>query len=432
MSNINTNGLDANYPIPGQNNSTQGFRNNFAIIKNNLNTGSNEITDLQTKAVLKSALANSTIDNNMANTLIANASVLQFRSTMYNLGNALVDNVLVDCSLGDSQYGNLAGNITLSFGSWVPTNTSGGIELQIGRPNVDANFNVTFPSEAIFDSTYGWSLVENSSQNGSLTTLTFPHNSTQLNFKLISTDCGNSIYVTPVNRGFKTTQIQTRTPPSTGQLGDVNGTVCIDAAVTQLKVTSSTSSDFFATANTTTLYTGMPVVFTGTSFEANVVVGNTYYVGNIANSTHFTVSANANASGNVNLAGSTGTMYLNPVSYMYIATADYSANAYNRNIDSITAPNIITVSGSTANLSANNPIIFAGDDTGNTGNITLNKVYYISSVSSSNITISTTRTNGVAGAEVKTLTTVSTGNVDIDYTVYDGPDIFRRIPLNPF
>ena len=28
-STINTNGLDVNYPIPGKNNSSQGFRNNY-------------------------------------------------------------------------------------------------------------------------------------------------------------------------------------------------------------------------------------------------------------------------------------------------------------------------------------------------------------------------------------------------------------------
>jgi len=93
MSSINTNSLDVNYPIPGQNNSTQGFRNNFTNIKQNLDIAGNEISDLQNKAVLKSALANSVINNDMANTLIANAATLQFRATTYNLGNALVGNV---------------------------------------------------------------------------------------------------------------------------------------------------------------------------------------------------------------------------------------------------------------------------------------------------------------------------------------------------
>ena len=434
MSTINTNGIDVNYPIPGQNNSTQGFRNNFTAIRQNLNIAASEISDLQNKVVLKSALANSTLNNDMANTLIANASTLQFRATTYNLGNALVDNVLIDCTLGDVQYGNLAGNITLDFGSWIPTNTQGGIELQLGRPNANVNYSIFFPSEAVFESRYGWPIIENSDYANNVSTLTFPHDLLQINLKLYSNDCGNTIFVQPINRPFKTTQVQYGVPPSTGRLGDTNGTIYIGDSVAQFTVTSSTSSDFFVTANTASLYTGMPVVFTGTSFEANVVVGNTYYVGNIANTTHFTISANANASGNVNLAGGSGTLYANPISYMYVAVDTYSANAVNRNIDSTTAPNIITVSGGTANLVANYPIQFTAtaNANANTGGLTTDSVYYIKSVSGSNITVSMTRNNGVAGPEYQSITTVGSGNVDVDYTVFDGPDIFRRIPLQPF
>ena len=53
MSTINTNALDVNYPIPGVNNNSQGFRDNFASIKTNLNTAATEITDLQNKVVVK-------------------------------------------------------------------------------------------------------------------------------------------------------------------------------------------------------------------------------------------------------------------------------------------------------------------------------------------------------------------------------------------
>ena len=111
---------------------------------------------------------------------------------------------------------------------------------------------------------------------------------------------------------------------------------------------------------------------------------------------------------------------------------EYYKNSYNRNIDSTTSPKFITVSGSTANLVVNYPIIFTGTGTGNTANIELDKVYYINSVSGSDITISKTRYNGVAGPEYTNITTVGSGNVNIDYTVYDGPDIFRRTTLEPF
>ena len=49
-SNINTDALNANYPVPGVDNTSQGFRDNFANIKNNLDAASTEISDLQNKA----------------------------------------------------------------------------------------------------------------------------------------------------------------------------------------------------------------------------------------------------------------------------------------------------------------------------------------------------------------------------------------------
>ena len=39
MSTINTNGIDVNYPVPGVNNNSQGFRDNFAAVKTNLEIG---------------------------------------------------------------------------------------------------------------------------------------------------------------------------------------------------------------------------------------------------------------------------------------------------------------------------------------------------------------------------------------------------------
>lgn len=436
MSTINTSGIDVNYPIPGQNNSTQGFRNNFASVKQNLNIAATEITDLQNKVVVKTALANSTLNNDMGNTLISNASVLQFRNTTYNLGNALADNVLVDCSLGDVQYGNLAGNINLSFGSWVPTGTLGGIDLQIGRPNVHANFTITFPSQALFTDNYGWSIVENSNQAAGLTTLTFPYNVTQLNLTLTTNDCGNTIYVQPTNRSFQSTQIQTRTPPSTGQLGDKVGTICIDTGTTQLVVTGANTDPYFTTSSTSTLTPGLPIVVTGVSLEANVVVGTTYYVRNVVSSTTFTLATTSALSSNIAVAANvTGTtMLLNPVQYMYIAVQDFNAsyNANPVNVTSTTSPNILTLSSFT-NVANNNPIMFSGTSA-NLANVGVeaNKVYYIKSAWSGNgnIILSQFRYNGIAGNEYQGINTVATGN--IDFTAFSGSDIFRRVTINPF
>lgn len=433
MSTINTSAIDVNYPVPGQNNSTQQFRNNSASIKQNLDIAASEITDLQTKAVLKAALANTTIDNNMANTLISNASVLQFRNTMYNLGNALVDNVLVNCVLGDVQYGTLAGNINLDFGSWIPTNTWGGVEIHLSRPDAESDYNIYFPPQAIFDSNLGWKIIENCYNENDTVIVEFPHNVTTLNFKVMSDDCGNTLYVQPLNRPFQSTQVQTRTPPITGQLGDRQATICVDSLTApQLDITDTyPSTDYLATSNTATLYTGMPVTFSGSNFETGIVLGSVYYVSNIANTTHFTISNYANAQGNVTLAGGTGNFQLNPVSYMYVAVDNYNSNSYSKNIASTTASNTITVSSSMANIAVNYPVIFTGAGASN-ANIELETVYYIKSISGQDVTISRTLDNGIAGPTYENIATfLTTTTYPIDMMVYDGQDIFRKIPLLP-
>ena len=65
-SNINPNNIDGTYPVAGQDNDSQGFRNNFTNISNNFSVAATEISDIQAKAVLTSALIGGTLNNNMA------------------------------------------------------------------------------------------------------------------------------------------------------------------------------------------------------------------------------------------------------------------------------------------------------------------------------------------------------------------------------
>ena len=53
-SQVNPNNIDGTYPVAGQDNDSQGFRDNFTNIRNNLVYVKAEVEDLQNKAVLKS------------------------------------------------------------------------------------------------------------------------------------------------------------------------------------------------------------------------------------------------------------------------------------------------------------------------------------------------------------------------------------------
>ena len=293
-SQINTNGIDTNYPVPGQNNNSQGFRDNFAQIRNNLNTASAEITDLQTKAVLKAALDNSVLNNDMANTLISNASVRSFRHTTYNLGNALSGTILVDASRADYQFGSVQGNTTLQFGGWAPTNTEQTITLRLTVAN--ANAVISFPSAAVStNDNYGVTLLENFNLVGNTATLTAPANVSAIELDLTTTDCGNTISITPTNRPYQSTQIVDRAVPPTGIQGDRNGAVAVSPQIGQVTITETANVPTVITANAavmatstisgTTLTVGTlssGTIQPGMLLSGGSVAANTYIVSNLA------------------------------------------------------------------------------------------------------------------------------------------------------
>ena len=189
MSQINTNSIDVNYPIPGQNNSSQGFRTNFTSIKNNLDNAGNEITELQNNAVLKSALSGITLNNDMANTLISNALVQGFRSTVYNLGSNLTGAVTIDLTLGDLQYGTLTNNITLAFTKWPPTNTYSSVNVVL---TVTPGQTITLPAAV----TSGLSTIE----GRNALVITIPAGVTRVHYLFTSIDCGTNIEIIPMDR----------------------------------------------------------------------------------------------------------------------------------------------------------------------------------------------------------------------------------------
>lgn len=419
MSTINTNAINVNYPVPGVNNNSQGFRDNFASIVTNLNAAGTEITDLQNKVVVKQALLGTTVNNDMANTLISNASTRSFRATTYNLGNALSGTVLVNVSLGDVQYGTIAGDTTINFGSWAPTGTQSNVQLNLSVSN--ANAVISFPSELVITNDDGVTLLENFANVSSVPTVTVPSGVTQLNYLISSTDCGNTLYIQPINRPRQSTQIQQKLISPKGFQGDVNGDIAVGPSFNQLTITSTNAADYFSTSDTTQLYTDLPIVFTGTSFEANITSGTTYYVRNVSANTYFTVSSTIGGA-NVNLAGGSGTMYANPTGYVYIATDTYNSTAYPKNVVSTTVTTNVITLNNTNSLLVNSPIIF---DTA-IAELKANTVYYIKSISSPNITVSQSRTNGVAD----TVVTLSSNSTATTANVYVGNDIWKRIALS--
>lgn len=426
MSQINTNGINANYPVPGTNNSSQGFRDNFAQIRTNFNTAANEITDLQNKVVLKAALNDSVLNNNMGNTLISNASTSGFRATTYNLGSSLSGIILVDVNRADVQYGTVTGNVTFQFGGWAPTNTESNVVLRLNVANTDAV--ISWPSEVVSsNNNYGVTLIENYADIAGTATVTAPAQAEILEYTLSTLDCGNSITVAPNNRPFQSTQVITREPSPTGLPGDVNGKIAVGQTIPQITITDTYANDEILTSDTSSLYVDLPITFTGTTF-GGITAGTTYYVAAIPSATNFTVATTAGGA-NVNLSAASGTMYGNPGSYLYICTGSFDSLEYPKSVTATsTTGNLITLNN-VNNLVANAPIIFTGDvDTANT-NIVENQVYYIKNISGSDITVSLSRFLGIAGAEYP-IGDNDAGWAGASATCYIGSDIWKRVSLS--
>ena len=123
-SNINPNNIDTAYPVAGQDNDSQGFRDNFTNIKTNFEFAEQEIDDLQAKGIFKQALTGTTLTNDMAGNPILNVKLDGARTTRINLGNASAQTV--------------AGTININY-------TAGGFHSFTLDTNSILNF-VNFPS----------------------------------------------------------------------------------------------------------------------------------------------------------------------------------------------------------------------------------------------------------------------------------------------
>jgi hypothetical protein len=74
VSDINFISINENFPIPGQDNDTQVFRDNFDAIKKGLRTASDEITDIQDNGARKDE-ENDFFKNELKNLVLSKASV---------------------------------------------------------------------------------------------------------------------------------------------------------------------------------------------------------------------------------------------------------------------------------------------------------------------------------------------------------------------
>lgn len=147
MSSINPNNINGTYPIAGQDNDSQGFRDNFTNVKNNLAFAKNEIEDLQNNVLLKGALSGTTLNNELGNAQLKGVQCLRFTETIKDLtGTPLSGIVTLTWQDGHYQAITTDGAVTLAFTGW-PTSgfyTTLRLQLNVTTPGTDGD-TLTLP-----------------------------------------------------------------------------------------------------------------------------------------------------------------------------------------------------------------------------------------------------------------------------------------------
>ena len=198
MSNINPYNIDGTFPVAGQDNDSQGFRDNFTNIRNNFSYAQSEISDLQGKALTTSALTGATLNNNMNYTVLQKPQLSSESFTALNLGT-LSSTVNLDYSQSRIQKVTTNGAITISFANW-PTAAQGfgKLILWIYVSNTTHTMTLPISSPGV---TIGLNDIAGS--NTSTGVITFDQVGNYL-FEFSTIDGGSNIFITDLSRNSAT------------------------------------------------------------------------------------------------------------------------------------------------------------------------------------------------------------------------------------
>jgi hypothetical protein len=301
-SQINPNNIDGTYPVAGQPNNTQGFRDNFTNIKTNFSTAKDEITDLENKVIVKAALTGTTIDNNMADNLIY-AVKLQDLSYTYVPQTITSGAIPIDYAAGQYQSISPTGSVSLSFTNWPSTGSEGVLYVDVVVTNTA--YTVTLPV-AVSVGTTGI-------QGYSANVITFGATGTY-RFGFSSVDSGTTIAIYDLNRplSYYTNTVNVvattiSTSSTTGALivaggVGIGGNLYVNGDIFgNITIGDFSTGNITATGNITgsNLLTAGIISATGTITSA----GNLSLTGNIVDIGELWINTSANGNINLNVNG---------------------------------------------------------------------------------------------------------------------------------
>lgn len=143
-SNINPNNINGAYPVAGQDNDSQGFRDNFTNTRLNFTAAANELTDLQAKVILSAPLVGTVSPpvpwvNNLSGSALSNGLLRNMRSTVSGVQTGTT--ATIDFSQNSYWRVKPAGTCVISFANIPIAGQFAQIRLDIDTS--DANFDIT-------------------------------------------------------------------------------------------------------------------------------------------------------------------------------------------------------------------------------------------------------------------------------------------------
>ena len=278
MSNINPNNINGAYPVAGVDNDSQGFRDNFTNIKNNLVFAQAELNDLQSKAIVKSALTGTTLNNNMAGSLFTSAQIQDFRETEFDNG-VISTTVTLDHSKAHYHKVQTNGTITLGFTNFPAAGTVGRIRLKLIVTN--SSHRLILPSAVSIGTQY---LQDYNANNNSIG---YSQSGTgTFWYEFVSDDAGATITIFPLSRA--------RNNVDYTYANIANGTAASPTATTLVTKIILDSTSGTALSNVSVTFPSYPVDGQVVQVAANVNVSNLFLLhANTINGNTTTLSAGA-------------------------------------------------------------------------------------------------------------------------------------------
>jgi hypothetical protein len=248
-SNINPNNIDGAYPVAGQDNNSQGFRTNFTNTSTNFQFAKDEITDLQNNAILKSALAGTTLNNNMQGSPLSNA-VLSNMSEAVNILGLVSGTVTINYALGSYQTLTTNGTVSLQFTNFPASGVAAAVTVQV---TVASTSHILQIPSAVSINARGIQGLNASGQ-----TITFAATGTY-SFQFVTSNGGATITINEVNK-----EIQ----PFNASSENLNDTAAANLALTTSYFTTVAAS----TATLAAGVNGQVKVFSMYSASGNMVI----------------------------------------------------------------------------------------------------------------------------------------------------------------